>query len=63
MVEGWFIWDGRDFHRSARAMNLERGYYLTADLPKRDGGFRERQGIDLSDRIGNDDGRLVYIRK
>ena len=44
-------------------MNLERGHYLTADLPKRDGGYRERQGIELNDRIANDNGRLVYIRK
>ncbi|RPA80435.1 Cyanovirin-N [Ascobolus immersus RN42] len=59
--DGWFIWDGKDFHKSARALNLEGGHYLTADLPKRDGGYRERQGIELNDRISNQDGRLVYI--
>lgn len=25
----------------------------------RDGGYRERQGIELSERIANDNGRLI----
>ncbi|RAL08844.1 CVNH domain-containing protein [Aspergillus homomorphus CBS 101889] len=57
--DGWFMWDGVNFAQSANNITLE-GTHLTADLPKRDGGYRERQGINLGDRIGNVDGRLVF---
>ncbi|KAL4909550.1 hypothetical protein BDW74DRAFT_146784 [Aspergillus multicolor] len=58
--DGWFMWDGENFANSARDIRLE-GSRLTAELPKRDGGYRERQGIELNDRIGNDNGRLVFV--
>lgn len=64
--DGWFIWDGHDFTKSALNIRLEqgeRGPKLTADLPKRDGGYRERQGIELADRIENQNGCLVYLRR
>jgi hypothetical protein len=32
---------------------------LTAELPMRGGRYRERQGIELNDRISNEDGQLV----
>ncbi|KAL1979791.1 hypothetical protein VTN96DRAFT_5198 [Rasamsonia emersonii] len=62
--DGWFIWGGENFTRSARDIRLEhgpRGPKLTAELPMINGGFRERQGIDLADRIENRDGHLVYL--
>ncbi|KAJ5809908.1 Cyanovirin-N [Penicillium pulvis] len=58
--DGWSEWDGINFSQSAENIHLD-GAYLTADLPKADGGYRERQGIDLNDRIGNEDGNLVYL--
>ncbi|KAJ5564654.1 hypothetical protein N7513_000896 [Penicillium frequentans] len=58
--DGWFAWDGVNFSQSARSILLE-GTTLTADLPKADGGYRERQGIDLNDRIGNENGKLVFL--
>ncbi|KAL7931857.1 Cyanovirin-N [Trichoderma chlorosporum] len=58
--DGWFSWDGVNFANSARNIRLE-GTLLTADLPKRDGGYRERQGIQLNDRIANIDGRLQLV--
>lgn len=57
---GWFKWDMQNFSNSAQNLNLEGGHYLTADLPMAGGGYRERQGIELNDRIANDNGRLVY---
>ncbi|KAF9997700.1 hypothetical protein BGZ80_006942, partial [Entomortierella chlamydospora] len=47
--DGWFSWDSGNFSESAQDVRLE-GYLLTAELPKRDGDYRERQGIDLNDR-------------
>jgi hypothetical protein len=47
-----------DFSDSANDIRLE-GTLLTAELPMRDGGYRERQGIELSDRIANENGELV----
>ncbi|KAL7918395.1 Cyanovirin-N [Trichoderma austrokoningii] len=58
--DGWFMWDGVNFSESANDIRLE-GTLLTAELPMRDGGYRERQGIELSDRISNQDGQLVFI--
>ncbi|KAJ9298593.1 hypothetical protein DTO271G3_3560 [Paecilomyces variotii] len=62
--DGWFIWGGRDFTHSAREIHLEHGAngpHLTAELPMRDGGYRERQGIDLADKIRNENGRLIFL--
>ncbi|KAM0255546.1 hypothetical protein ACHAQJ_005693 [Trichoderma viride] len=56
--DGWFMWDGVNFSESANEIRLE-GTNLTAELPMRDGGYRERQGIQLGDRISNRDGQLV----
>lgn len=63
-LPGWFLWGGENFTLSARDIRLEhgpRGPKLTAELPKIDGGFRERQGIDLADKIENRNGHLVYL--
>jgi hypothetical protein len=49
-----------DFSHSAINIQLE-GTVLTAELPMRDGGYRERQGIDLNDRISNENGELVFV--
>ncbi|KAL3466086.1 Cyanovirin-N [Aspergillus heterothallicus] len=57
--DGWFMWDGVNFSHSARNIRLE-GTRLTADLPMRNGGYRERQGIELNDRVGNENGTLVF---
>ncbi|KAF9174868.1 hypothetical protein BGX21_010659 [Mortierella sp. AD011] len=58
--DGWFTWDSGNFSESARDVRLEDGYLLTAELPMRDGGYRERQGIDLNERVSNDNGQLVF---
>ncbi|KAF8253382.1 Cyanovirin-N [Wilcoxina mikolae CBS 423.85] len=61
--DGWFKWDSANFSKSARNVCLrEGGTKLEADLPMANGGYRERQGIMLSDRIENCDGKLVFIR-
>ncbi|KAK4063848.1 CVNH domain-containing protein [Trichoderma simmonsii] len=57
--DGWFMWDGVNFSESGNDIRLE-GTLLTAELPMRDGGYRERQGIQLDDRIANINGRLVF---
>jgi hypothetical protein len=53
------MWDGVNAGQSAQSIELN-GSMLTAELPMRDGGYRERQGIDLNDRISNENGHLVY---
>jgi hypothetical protein len=53
------MWDGVNAGQSAQGIELD-GSMLTAELPMRDGGYRERQGIDLNDRISNENGQLVY---
>ncbi|KAM0454278.1 hypothetical protein ACHAPV_008551 [Trichoderma viride] len=58
--DGWFMWDGFNFSDSANDIRLE-GTLLTAELPMRDGGYRERQGIELSERIANENGELVFV--
>ncbi|OGE58096.1 hypothetical protein PENARI_c001G04604 [Penicillium arizonense] len=55
--DGWFMWDGVNAGQSAQSIELD-GSMLTAELPMRDGGYRERQGIDLNDRISNENGHL-----
>lgn len=58
---GWFKWESANFSKSAKNICLrENGTKLEADLPTADGGYRERQGIELSDRIENCDGKLVF---
>ena len=57
---GWFTWDGKDFSHSATEINLRDGHHLEAMLPKKDGHPRERQGINLNDRISNVNGKLTY---
>lgn len=49
-----------DFSGSATSIQLE-GSFLTAELTKADGEKRDRQRIDLNDRIGNENGQLVYV--
>ncbi|KZZ88473.1 Cyanovirin-N [Moelleriella libera RCEF 2490] len=58
--DGWFEWGGVDFTETAENIQLE-GSRLTAELYTVEGGTRERQGIELNDRIGNDNGQLSYI--
>lgn len=53
------MWDGVNFSESANDIRLE-GTLLTAELQMRDGAYRERQGIDLNDRIANENGQLVF---
>ncbi|KAL1999969.1 hypothetical protein VTN02DRAFT_3728 [Thermoascus thermophilus] len=62
-TDGWFIWGGRNFTQSAKEIHIEhgpKGPHLTAMLTKRDGGYRERQGIDLADKFENQNGRVVF---
>lgn len=60
---GWFIWGGSNFTETANDIQLEntgRGPKLTAYLRKRDGGYRELQGLYLADKIANENGELVF---
>lgn len=60
---GWFIWGGSNFTETANDIQLEntgRGPKLTAYLKKRDGGYRELQGLYLADKIANENGELVF---
>ncbi|KAE8353368.1 Cyanovirin-N [Aspergillus coremiiformis] len=62
-TDGWFLWGGSNFTRSARNVALENtpwGPKLCADLPMINGGLRGRQGMMLSDKIQNVDGRLKF---
>ena len=59
-LAGWFTWDGTDFSHSANEINLRDGIHLEAMLKKRDGGYRELQGINLNERISNENGRLTF---
>jgi hypothetical protein len=59
-LAGWFTWDGGSFSLSAEEIDLRAGQYLEAKLRKRDGRHRERQGINLNDRISNVNGKLTY---
>lgn len=63
-MAGWFIWGGTNFTLSASNIALEMTQYgpkLCADLRMHDGGSRGRQGIMLSDKIENRDGRLHFL--
>ncbi|KHN94518.1 Cyanovirin-N [Metarhizium album ARSEF 1941] len=57
--DGWFVWDGENFSHSASDISLD-GTLLSAEMGMVDGGNRERQGLDLNERIGNSNGELVY---
>ncbi|CDM29696.1 hypothetical protein DTO013E5_6077 [Penicillium roqueforti] len=61
---GHFHWDGGDFHASAENVRFDReGEYgvpvLRAVLRDVDGEGHDAD-INLSERIGNDNGRLVF---
>ena len=56
------MWDGVDFSHSAEEIALRDGHHLEAQLRKIDGYHRDRQGINLNDRISNVDGKLTYGR-
>ncbi|RHZ55793.1 hypothetical protein CDV55_105411 [Aspergillus turcosus] len=63
-TDGWFIWGGNNFTRTARNISLEhteQGPKLCADLEMRNGGSRGRQGIMLSEKIANNDGHLKFL--
>ncbi|KFG78559.1 hypothetical protein MANI_003012 [Metarhizium anisopliae] len=60
--DGWFVWNGVNFSESAGDISVD-GAMLTAELNMIEEGTRGRQGINLNDRIGNDNGRLVYINQ
>ena len=59
-LAGWFMWDGNDFSHSATEISLRDNTHLEAMLKKMDGGYRERQGINLNDRISNVNGKLTF---
>lgn len=62
--DGWFLWNSKDFSHSARDVQLVfkgDGPHLEGQLPMRNGGYRERQGINLAHAFDNHDGCLVYI--
>lgn len=57
---GTFEWGGENWSHTARGVNLELGWRLTADLENADGEYGDRAVIDLNEKIGNEDGKLVY---
>ncbi|KAF8465525.1 Cyanovirin-N [Kalaharituber pfeilii] len=63
--DGWFMWGGEKFSHTAEniSLNLNHpdGPHLEADLRSRDGSYRGRQGVSLSGKIENQDGRFVYL--
>ncbi|PLB35061.1 CVNH domain-containing protein [Aspergillus candidus] len=64
--DGYFARDGdsNSFTESAENIDLsfrDDGVWLEADLLNAEGGERERQGINLSEWIENQDGQLVAI--
>ncbi|PYH86688.1 Cyanovirin-N [Aspergillus uvarum CBS 121591] len=63
-TDGWFIWGGQNFTETASDVRLEMTEYgpkLVANLRTHDGGSRGLQGIMLSDKIANEDGRLRFL--
>ncbi|KAF7183720.1 hypothetical protein CNMCM7691_004070 [Aspergillus felis] len=63
-TDGWFIWGGCNFTRTARNISLqhtEHGPKLCAELEMNGGGTRGLQGIMLSEKIGNNDGHLKFL--
>ncbi|QUC21291.1 uncharacterized protein UV8b_05534 [Ustilaginoidea virens] len=57
--DGWFAWDGVNFSKTASNVQLQ-GSQLTAELATLSGEPRERQVINLDERIGNNNGQLAY---
>ncbi|KAF7586026.1 hypothetical protein BBP40_009659 [Aspergillus hancockii] len=63
-TDGWFIWGGQNFTRTARDIRLEdseRGPKLVAVMEMNGGGDRGLQGLYLTDKIENDDGHLRFL--
>lgn len=56
------MWDGVNYTHTGHSFCLE-GAKLVGHLRKRDGGSRGLQGVDLNERITNNDGRLEYVKK
>ncbi|KAL7268614.1 hypothetical protein RUND412_008757 [Rhizina undulata] len=62
-LNGFLAWDYENFSHSGHDAHLVNGgTKLDVYIKKADGGERELQGINLNDRIGNEDGRLVFHR-
>ncbi|KAL2009195.1 hypothetical protein VTN00DRAFT_7389 [Thermoascus crustaceus] len=62
--DGFFSREESEFTLSAKHIELEHrpdGPWLCADLPMRDGGYRQRQGINLALHIRNENGQLCFI--
>ncbi|OGM49937.1 hypothetical protein ABOM_001462 [Aspergillus bombycis] len=62
--DGWFAFPGENFSETAQEIELDfrdDGPWLTAVLAEHDQENRERQGINLAEHIGNDNGRLVWV--
>lgn len=63
-ISGYFDRDEDNFTETAGNIDLsfrDDGVYLVADLLKVDGGKRERQDINLSEHVENQNGELVFI--
>jgi len=61
--DGRFVWvgDGGNFGGSAQNVRLvEEGKVLEAELRTRDGDWRWDR-VRLDERVGNNDGELVYV--
>ncbi|KAE8146761.1 Cyanovirin-N [Aspergillus avenaceus] len=62
-TDGWFIWGGQNFTRTARDIRLEQtgnGPKLIATMQTNSGGDRGAQGLMLADKIENNDGHLRF---
>ncbi|KAE8142296.1 Cyanovirin-N [Aspergillus pseudotamarii] len=57
--DGWFSRNTAGFTESAEEIFFQDGW-LTANLPRRDGSYRDRQGIDLGLHITNVNGNLEW---
>ncbi|KAE8357223.1 Cyanovirin-N [Aspergillus caelatus] len=61
--DGWFSRETTGFTQSAEGIDFHESDgepWLTADLPMRDGGYRQRQGINLGLHITNVNGNLEW---
>lgn len=59
--DGHFKWGGKDFCKTAKDIQLTGSTVLSARLIRKDGSITSNlKVIDLSDRIANQDGELVY---
>ncbi|KAB8263133.1 Cyanovirin-N [Aspergillus pseudonomiae] len=62
--DGWFAYPGENFSETAHDIEIEfreDGPWLTAVLAEQDQEDRERQGINLAQHIGNNNGELVWV--